>query len=192
MLRNFTELYSIDLSKYVRKKPTFFKDANGKMQKNQESKWLDYIEWATILTLLYKEGAEFVTFTSTLSKTKPATLEIIVCIDNRTFKCDYPIIDGSTVIASPNQMQIHRAEARGFVKCVAIHTGLGLSLWQKEETILNESIPDENILVSQIKGCKTTEDLFTLFNAHKDEFESNVELKKLLTDRRIEIGNYGK
>lgn len=48
---------------------------------------------------------------------------------------DYPVIDGARDISMDKLVQsdIHNATQRGFVKCVAINWGLGLSLWQKEE-----------------------------------------------------------
>src|SRR5690606_12132457 len=39
--------------------------------------------------------------------------------------------------ANPNQLDITKAKQRGFVKAVAINTGLGLSLWIKEEEVIN-------------------------------------------------------
>lgn len=142
-MKQFNELVKLDLTKHTQKKPTFYKDKSGSLVKTSEDKWLDYIEWAKVLELLYDNGAEMVSFYSEIHKEKPNTLIIKVMIDKFEFSCDYPIIDGNTIIKEPNQMQLHKAELRGFVKCVAIHTGLGLSLWMKEEKQLNEVVSTE-------------------------------------------------
>ena len=144
-MKPFLELYKHSFGKELRKKPTFFKDKDGKLVKTNEDKWLDYIEWATLLVSLYKDAdCKSVSYHSDLHPSKPNTLIITLVIDGVEYKSDYPIIDGNSIITSPNQMQMHKAELRGFVKCVAIHTGLGLSLWQKEESILNEILPKDS------------------------------------------------
>ena len=142
-LKPFIELVNLDLSAHTQKKPTFYKDNTGQLKKTTEDKWLDYIEWAKVLELLYVHGAQSVTFWSSLHKEKPNTIEVRLSIDNIEYSTDYPIIDGNTIITNPNQMQLHKAELRGFVKCVAIHTGLGLSLWMKEERQLTEVVTEK-------------------------------------------------
>lgn len=143
MLKPFKELYKADIKSEVKKKPTFSKAADGKLQRNPESKWLDYLEWATILTLLYENGAESVTFGCLKNSQgypafyydgKNPFVSIWVNIDEKHYEIDYPVIDGNKVEDAPNQMTLHKAQQRAFVKCVAINTGLGLKLWQKEES----------------------------------------------------------
>lgn len=140
MLKSFKELSALDLTQYTQKKPTTY---------NKEG--LDYIEWSKILQLLYDNGAESVAFTSSSSTDKPNTLRISLVIDSKQYFIDYPIINGNIAIKEPNQLQIHTSELRGFVKAVAIYTGLGLSLWQKEEKILSELGDDTKIKVSAKK-----------------------------------------
>lgn len=76
------------------------------------------------------------------------TLTIHLFIDDIERVIDYPIIDGNTILTNPNQLQLHKAELRGFVKCVAIHTGLGLSLWMKEENQLMETVEKKQDLIT--------------------------------------------
>jgi len=199
-MKPFLELYKHDFSKEMRKKPTFFKDKDGKLVKTNEDKWLDYIEWATVLVSLYRDGeAKNVSYHSDLHPVKPNTLIITIVIDGQEFKSDYPIIDGNSIITNPNQMQIHKAELRGFVKCVAIHTGLGLSLWQKEESILNEIVPkedkpkeetEENVnafldWVNAIDNCSTIDELGSLYNSNSKAIEASSNIKTLFTKRRV-------
>lgn len=209
MLKTFIENYKYDFAKEkeVRKRPTFYKDKDGKMQKTTEDKWLDYVEWATVLVALYKQGATSVGFGSDLHPTKKNTLKIFLVIDGVRYETDYPIIDGNSIISDPNQMNIHKAELRGFVKCTAISTGLGLSLWQKEESHLNELLPQEpkkekqehedNTIeflewVSELDKCKTASDLGNLYNSNKSIVENTPNIKALFIKKKAEFEAKGK
>lgn len=196
-MKPFLELYKYDFGKEVRKKPTFFKDKDGKLVKTSEDKWLNYVEWATVLVTLYKVAeVKEVSFSSQPSQTKKNTLEITVELDDLSCKIDYPIIDGNSVISEPNQLQISKAELRGFVKCVAIHTGLGLSLWQKEESILSEVTEkpkaEDNTSefldwVVALDNCQNIDDLGKLYNDNKEAFEKNNNVKALFIKRKTEL-----
>ncbi len=110
-MKTFKECLEIDLTKVMQKKPTFYKDKDGRMQKTTQDKWLDYVEWAKILELLYTEcEATSVQFDSEIHKEKKGTLIITINIDGNEFTCNYPIIDGNAVINEPNQMQLHKAK----------------------------------------------------------------------------------
>lgn len=200
-MKTFLENYQYKFGKETRRKPTFYKDKDGKMQVNHESKWLDYVEWATVLVALYKQGAKQVTFLSELHEHKPNTLRISVTIDGEQYTTDYPIIDGNSVIKEPNQMNLHRADVRGFVKCVAIHTGLGLSLWQKEESILNdtppEPLPKKEIdpekekarqwLKEAIEGAKTIEDLNHIYKANETRIKGDKVIVSWVFARKAQL-----
>lgn len=153
-LKQFKDLYAIDIAQHVKKKPTFFKEVkNGKSQfvKTPEDKWLDYLEWSTVITLLYEHGAECVRYgCENNSNGYPAFYDnqgknpfvrVWVRVDDEQFHLDYPVVDGSNAKEYPNQSAIHYAQQRAFVKCVAINTGLGLKLWQKDEHNYNDQPP---------------------------------------------------
>jgi hypothetical protein len=176
MLKNFKELYALDIKSDVKKKPTFYKDNTGKLQQNKPEKSLDYLEWATVITLLYDNGAQSVQFgciknnegyPAFYNKDSNPFVTVWVNIDDKKYSIDYPVIDGNKVDKDPNQMTIHKAQQRAFVKCVAINTGLGLKLWQKEESIfdslgtvereqkqLPELLPETEKWVEAIKALK--------------------------------------
>lgn len=185
-LKKFIELTQLDISSYVQKKPTFFKDGNGKSQKTSEDKWLDYIEWAKVLELLYLSGAEKVATYSEMHPNKPNTLIIKLSIDGDEYKTDYPIIDGNQIISMPNQMQIHKAELRGFVKCVAIHTGLGLSLWQKEEQItgdvITETMPIKLNAKKLLMSAESVAELTRIWQAMSEN--EQVKFKDIFTQQK--------
>lgn len=141
MLKSFKELYKLDIKKYIKKKPTFRKN-NGKLEKLTSDKWLDYLEWATVIFILYDNGASKVTaefeansdgYPAFFNNDKNPFVKVKLTIDDSIYHYYYPVINGNIVTDNPNQFDIHRAQQRALVKCVAINTGLGLSLWQKEE-----------------------------------------------------------
>jgi hypothetical protein len=151
-LKSFKELYSLDLSKHIQKKPTFQK-VDGKLVKTDKKYWLDYIEWSTIIFLLYDNGAEKVIpefetdekgYPAFFNNGKNPFIKVKLTIDDKVYNYHYPVIDGNRVDEIPNQMSIHKAQQRGLVKCVAVNTGLGLSLWQKEEHTFDSMEPVVN------------------------------------------------
>jgi hypothetical protein len=187
MIKPFLEMCKIDLNQHIQLKPTFYKDASGKLQKNPKEKWLEYIEWAKVLELLYVHGADSVEFHGEIHDKKKNTIRICLIIDGKTITTDYPIIDGNSIIAEPNQMQIHKAELRGFVKAAAIGTGLGLSLWQKEEQLTDTLADTTTIKVNAKKlllGAETMDELLRVWASiseteqvrFKDIFSQQKEL----------------
>ena len=143
MLKPFNELMDLDVSKYISKKPTFkYNKATGKTE--QTGKFLDYLSWVDVLTLLYQNGAEKVRYGNIvnehghslfLSGDSLPEVRIYLEIDQDRYEMTYPVIEGSSDVKMDKIMQsdIHNATQRAFVKCVAINTGLGISLWKKEE-----------------------------------------------------------
>lgn len=198
MLKSFKELYKLDISSQVKKKPTFYKDSNGKLQKNSQDKWLDYLEWATVITLLYENGAEKVLFGSFgndnaypafYHQSSNPFVKVWVTIDDNQFELFYPVIDGNKVESNPNQMIIHKAQQRAFVKCVAINTGLGLKLWQKEESTfdelgeiekqLPELTPDSPKWKEAIKALNNE---YTIEQIEKKYYLTNENRNKLISE----------
>ena len=190
MIKKFLELSQLDLKSYTQKKPTFYKDkASGNMVKTTEDKWLDYIEWAKVLELLYIHGAESVEYTSELHEKKTNTLRITLVIDGKATQTDYPIIDGNTVITVPNQMQTHKAELRGFVKAVAISTGLGLNLWQKEEQMNGETLSDTIAIKVNAKklltGAKSVDELTRIWSSLSET--EQVKFKNIFSQQKDKL-----
>lgn len=188
-LKTFNELRQVDLGKYIQLKPTFYKDNNGKMQKNPEDKWLEYIEWAVVLDLLYQSGAERVAFTSEPHPTLINTLVICLTIDGMEFRNNYPIISGNSVLATPNQLQIHNAEVRGFVKSVAINTGLGLELWMKEERVTSDFLTESHSIKLNAKtllqNAASESELVNIWKAMSED--EQLKYKDVFANRKKEI-----
>jgi len=136
-LKSFDELFKLDLSNEVQKRPV---NKKGDIT-------LDYLEWANCLKLLYENGAEKVRYGVVYNEQgypcfynhngEAPFVRVWIEIDGERYEEDYPVINGIYVVANPTQLDINKAKQRGFVKAVAINTGLGLKLWIKEEEVMN-------------------------------------------------------
>jgi hypothetical protein len=136
-LKPFNELFSVDISSETVSRPV----------KRGSSITLDYLEWANCIKLLYENGAEQVRYGMEKNEKgypcfynhngESPFVTVWIDIDGKRYEEDYPIINGMYPVANPTQLDINKAKQRGFVKAVAINTGLGLSLWIKEEQTIN-------------------------------------------------------
>lgn len=175
MLKSFNELRSIDISKNIEKRDN-----------------IEYLPWATCLILLYENGAEKVRFgvvknsdghslfsssVEFLGKTKSYEntnrayeTTVWVDIDNERYELTYPIINGTNIVGTDamTQLKVHTAQQRAFVKCVAVNTGLGISLWEKED----------KDLIKNIEIDKTKHDIFVI----------KERINELVTSRIKEFG----
>lgn len=139
MLKNWNEMRSLDISKYVKKRDK-----------------ADYLPWASCLKLLYENGAERVeiapqtningsslfmseqTFADKNGVTNRCyEVRVSVNIDNVHYEISYPVMNGINAVKDNlmNQNAVHKAQMRAFVKCVAINTGLGFDLWLDDNDI---------------------------------------------------------
>ena len=139
-IKSFSELMQLSLKESISKKPILKKEG-GDWKKIGE---LDYLSWPDCLWLLHQNGAEKVVYGNVRSGAdhplflidgRAPFVRVYVEVDGDRRELDYPVIDGPRDISMDKLVQsdIHNATQRGFVKCVAINWGLGLSLWQKEE-----------------------------------------------------------
>lgn len=139
MLKSWNELFNLDISKYVKTRDK-----------------ADYLPWASCLKLLYDNGAERVQI-DTLTDRNGSSLfmseqtftdksgginrcyevRVRVHIDDKCYHLCYPVLNGVNAVRdiTMNQNAVHKAQMRAFVKCVAINTGLGFSLWMDDADI---------------------------------------------------------
>lgn len=136
-LPSFEELRKVDLSKYVKKR-------DG----------ADYINWATLIELLYEYGAKKVYFEpvvnengSSLYMTDQVFTDkngntnrvyetaVRIVIDDLDFIQRGPVSNGANPVKdnSMSQQRLWNSQTRLFVKGVAIRTGLGFNLWSRTE-----------------------------------------------------------
>lgn len=153
MLKPYSELVKIDVLPYCDKREA--KDDKGRKVQ------VPYLNWATCKNLLHENGAESVYFVPIKApngsylfmsaevenkdgrRTGCWFVSVEIHIDDRTFAMDMPLMNGSLVVYEDtlNQLRIANAHARAFVKGVAIHTGLGFSLWCTDKD--TEPDPDD-------------------------------------------------
>ena len=190
MLKSYEELRAIDVKPFC-----------------EERDGLTYLNWAKCIELLHDNGAEKVYFEpipdektgSSLRMTEVAfedskhntnrvyETRIKVVIDDLEFIMQTPVMNGSNPVKdnSMNQNRVWTSMCRAFVKGVAIHTGLGFSLWLKEESAKGKFINDIPIDEkpadeAQIKCLKHYAETFRL-NLDK-WLETNGANWKSLTD----------
>lgn len=150
MLKSYEEMRKVDVRPYC-----------------EERDGLLYLNWAKCIDLLHQNGAKKVfwipipdektgtslrmTEVSFEDKNKVANrcyeTRIKVVIDDQEYEMQSPVMNGSNPVKdnSMSQQRVWNSMCRSFVKCVAIHTGLGFDLWLKEEMKpFNSGIPQED------------------------------------------------
>ena len=138
MLKSYDELRQIDVTPNC-------EERDGKL----------YLNWAKCVALLREHGAEQAYFEpipdprtgSSLRMTdkefsdkngvvnKCYETRIKVVIDDKEYIMQSPVMNGNNPVKdnSMSQQRVWNSMCRSFVKCVAIHTGLGFGLWLKSE-----------------------------------------------------------
>lgn len=168
-LKSYKEMRGIDVKPYC-------EDRDGML----------YLNWAKCIDLLHENGAEKVywmpipdektgsslrmtdqTFTDKSGNTNRCyETRIKVVIDADEYEMQSPVMNGSNPVKdnSMSQQRVWNSMCRSFVKCVAVHTGLGFDLWLKEEMQpFGNAIPEceEKASAAQIMTIKD------LCNKHK-------------------------
>lgn len=138
MLKPYDELRKLDVIPYCEERDKFL-----------------YLNWAQCIKLLHDHGAETVYWEpipnpktgSSLyycdhefvdkndSRNRCYETRIKVVIDEKEYTMQSPVMNGTNPVKdnSMSQQRVWNSMCRSFVKCVAIHTGLGFDLWLKEE-----------------------------------------------------------
>lgn len=150
MLKEYKEMREVDVTPYC-----------------EERDGMTYLNWAKCIDLLHENGADEVywipipdektgsslrmteqTFTDKNGITNRCyETRILVVIDGKKYEMQSPVMNGSNPVKdnSMSQQRVWNSMCRSFVKCVAIHTGLGFNLWLKEEMQpFRNKIPVEN------------------------------------------------
>lgn len=161
MLKSWDELIKIDVTPYC-----------------EERDGYTYLNWAKCIELLHQYGAKNAYFipipdpkTGSSLRMSEVSFEdknkvqnrcyetrIRVVIDDNEYEFQSPVMNGSNPVKdnSMSQQRVWNSMCRSFVKCVAIHTGLGFNLWLKEEYNPYNSMPTEQAKPSkaQLKALK--------------------------------------
>ena len=121
----------------------------------EERDGMTYLNWAKCIDLLHANGAKKVYWIPIPDERTGSSLRMVdkafadsnsntnqcyetrikVVIDDTEYEMQSPVMNGSNPVKdnSMSQQRVWNSMCRSFVKCVAIHTGLGFNLWLKEE-----------------------------------------------------------
>lgn len=146
-LKSYEELRKIDVKPYCKRR-------DG----------IEYLNWAKCIDLLRANGAERVYWEPIPNKETGSSLimsnaiftdgkgvtnrcyetRIRVVIDDQKYEMQTPVTNGANPVRdnSMTQQRVWNSMCRAFVKCVAIHTGLGFDLWVGEEDRGDLNIPE--------------------------------------------------
>ena len=138
MLKTYEELRKIDVS-------SFCEQRDG----------VDYLPYNKCIDLLHENGAETVFFLPVPNPKNGSSLyesdtvfedkngnknrcyetRIEIHIDDKVYYMQSPVMNGANPVKdnSMSQQRVWNSMTRSFVKAVAMYTGLGFSLWLKEE-----------------------------------------------------------
>lgn len=137
MLKPYDEMRKIDVSQYTEKRDD-----------------CDYLNWAKCIDLLHENGAKKVYFEPVVNEhgsslfmsdqvftdgngntNRCYEIAVRVIVDDNEWIFRGPLMNGVNPVKdnSLSQQRVWNAQTRAFVKCIAIHTGLGFDLWLKEE-----------------------------------------------------------
>ena len=156
------------------------RDTAYRMIRSLRSELIAEGNWAKCIDLLHENGAENVYFVPIPNERTGGSLyysdvaftdkngvinrayetRIKVVIDDKEYIMQSPVMNGTNPVKdnSMSQQRVWNSMCRSFVKCVAIHTGLGFNLWLKEEhkPFSNEIPGDEPLATeAQIKMIKS-------------------------------------
>ena len=200
MLKPYEELRKIDVSAFTEKR-------DG----------ADYLPYNKCIDLLHENGAESVYFLPVQNPKTGGSLyesETVfedkngvknrcyetrseIHIDDKVYYMQSPVMNGANPVKdnSMSQQRVWNSMTRSFVKAVAMYTGLGFSLWLKEEE--NERKQQhqadqyhdilkvqervfESITAIQKKGNMTVADIAEQMNRTEDELRTYLKYYSML------------
>lgn len=163
-----------------------------------KDKAFSYITWSKVVSFLYSNGFSDVSWRREIF-TKPNIVRIFLSLTyngkRQMFTFDYDIIftrkmDGDFFKENgylPPDV-LSTATARGMVKCVAIHTGFGLSLWNGEspfpDDVLMEDAEIERALQYISERNLTPQDIKTLLDERNVAPMNQLKIKAALFKER--------
>lgn len=179
MLKSYEEMRKVDVRKHCKKR-------DG----------IDYLNWAKCIDLLRENGAETVYFepctgangSSLIASEHTFTdkngsvnrcyeTKIKVVVDNKVYYMQTPVMNGSNPVKdnSMSQQRVWNSMCRAFVKCIAIHTGLGFDLWVQEENKQELNIPESLEKTASQAKIKTIKNMCTSHGIDGDAWVTEEE-----------------
>lgn len=190
MLKSFLEMRDVDVTSYCEVR-------DGKDDKGHAIK-IPYLPWDQCLVLLYLNGADRVRyralqapdgsylFCGTPHKNDKGRegacyfVTVEVDIDGDVNTMPFPVMNGTAVVYNEtlNQLRVSNAIQRAFVKCVAVNTGLGIKLWEKDDESSDRGKQPEQVFPHTPLLVK--EEIEKIITAKLKSGLSNVEILQKL------------
>ena len=190
MLKSFLAMRDVDVTEYCELR-------DGKDDKGRAIK-IPYLPWDQCLVLLYLNGAERVRYRALQApdgsylfcgvphkndKGREGACYFVtveVDIDGDVNTMPFPVMNGTAVVYNEtlNQLRVSNAIQRAFVKCVAVNTGLGIKLWEKDDESSDNSKQPEQVFPHTPILVK--EEIEKIITAKLKSGLSNVEILQKL------------
>ena len=174
-MNKYKELRTIDVSAETKKKGRF-----------------TYLPWTyAVDTLLQHDPQANWSYGDVIPFNGTMMVSCSVTAFGKTMTEYLPVLDGANkAITNPNAMQVNNAMKRCLVKCIAICTGIGLSLYAGDEfwDEPEESISDKvNVM---LETAKTPEQLMKVFGENWAKLKTKKqqdEVKPVYEKRKAEL-----
>ena len=171
-MNKYKELRTIDVSAETKKKGRF-----------------TYLPWTwAVDTLLQQDPMANWSYGDVIPFNGTLMVSCSVTAFGKTMTEWLPVIDGANkAITNPNAMQVNSAMKRCLVKCIAICTGIGLSLYAGDEFWDEPEESPTDKIIAQLENCKTADELKTVFGLawaetktkkQKEQIQPTYEKKK--------------
>lgn len=171
-MNKYKELRIIDVSAETKKKGRF-----------------TYLPWTwAVDTLLQQDPMANWSYGDVISFNGTMMVSCSVTAFGKTMTEYLPVLgDGNKAITNPNAMQVNSAMKRCLVKCIAICTGIGLSLYAGDEFWDEPEESPTDKIIAQLENCKTADELKTVFGLawaeaktkkQKEQIQPTYEKKK--------------
>lgn len=201
MLKSYKELRDVDVTPYCEDRDNVL-----------------YLPYNKCIDLLHENGAEVVYFLPVQNPKTGGSLyesntvftdkngvqnrcyetRIEIHIDDQVYYMQSPVMNGANPVKdnSMSQQRVWNSMTRSFVKAVAMYTGLGFSLWLKEEEDERKRQHDqdtyhdimkvqervfETVTAIQKKGDMTLKDIAERMNRTEDELKNYMTMYKTLS-----------
>ena len=147
-MNKYKELRTIDVSGVIRKKGKF-----------------SYLPWSwAVDTLLQHDPEANWEYGNPTEINGTIMVNCSVTAFGKTMTEYLPVLDGTNkAITNPTAMQVNSAMKRCLVKCIAICTGIGLSLYAGDEFWDEPEDSPTDKIIEQLQNCKTADELKTVF-----------------------------
>ena len=172
----------------------------------EQREGMNYLNWAKCIDLLHEHGASKVYFEPLVNEkgsslfmtdiiftdSKGGTnrcyeVAVKVVIDENEWIFRSALMNGANPVKdnSMSQQRIWNCQTRLFVKCVAIHTGLGFDLWLKEEKENETTNWEDNLNNHNL--FKIKERLQQIYTSKLKKGLSNSDIAKALNKTEDEV-----